>query len=234
VTATAPSTRDAALRRLPADGWWAAMAVAVLGLAAWAAWDQQVPGWERDVFAAVNTRSVLPYAVVWPVMQLGNLLVVPASALAATLTHRPRLGLALLVGGVGAYVLAKVIKATAERPRPAQLLEEVTVRGPHTTDYGFVSGHAAVVMVVVCLLLPQVGPHLRGALLSLAVLVAGIRVYIGAHLPLDVVGGAALGVAVAALVRLAVEGPTTRGGQRGRRHASGRPRAATAASAPPR
>ena len=34
------------------------------------------------------------------------------------------------------------------------------------------------------------------------------RIYVGAHLPLDMVGGAALGVAVGALVRLALGVPT--------------------------
>jgi undecaprenyl-diphosphatase len=37
---------------------------------------------------------------------------------------------------------------------------------------------------------------------SAAVLVALARVYVGAHLPLDVLGGAALGLAVAGAVRL--------------------------------
>jgi membrane-associated phospholipid phosphatase len=41
------------------------------------------------------------------------------------------------------------------------------------------------------------------------------RVYVGAHLPLDIVGGAALGLAVEALVSLATSG---------NHHASGTPR----------
>ena len=87
--------------------------------------------------------------------------------------------------------------------------------GPHVTEHGFVSGHAAVVTVLVCVLLPHVRPRLRGALVSLALLVALIRVYVGAHLPLDVVGGAALAVAVAAVVHLCLGRPEP--GQRSRR-----------------
>jgi len=43
---------------------------------------------------------------------------------------------------------------------------------------------------------------------SLAVTVVVARVYVGAHLPLDVIGGAALGYAAAALVHLALGVPT--------------------------
>jgi undecaprenyl-diphosphatase len=35
------------------------------------------------------------------------------------------------------------------------------------------------------------------------------RVYVGAHLPLDIVGGVALGIAVAGAVRLAFGHPST-------------------------
>jgi undecaprenyl-diphosphatase len=44
-----------------------------------------------------------------------------------------------------------------------------------------------------------------GCVLVVAVCLA--RVHVGAHLPLDVVGGAALGVAVAGVVRLVVGRP---------------------------
>ena len=40
---------------------------------------------------------------------------------------------------------------------PLELLDEVTVRGPHVTDYGFVSGHATVATVVAAVLLLSLG-----------------------------------------------------------------------------
>jgi membrane-associated phospholipid phosphatase len=44
------------------------------------------------------------------------------------------------------------------------------------------------------------GPRLRWTFIGAAVVVCFARVYVGAHLPLDVIGGAALGIASAALV----------------------------------
>ena len=185
-------------------------ALVVLLLAAWAASGQRVPGWERSVFSAVNDPSVLPFVAVWPVMQLGNVAVVWLTALAAAITRRVRLAAGLLVGGMLAYLLAKVVKTVVERPRPFGLLDEVTVRGPHVSDYGFVSGHATVAAVVAAVLLPHVGRRSARALIGLAVLVSLSRVHVGAHLPLDVVGGMALGVAVAAGVHVALGRPPGR------------------------
>lgn len=186
---------------------WAVGALVVLLLVTWTASGQRVPRWERTVFAAVNDPSVLPFVAVWPVMQLGNVLVVVVTALAAAVARRFRLAAGLLSGGLLAYLLAKLVKAAVERPRPFELLDEVTVRGPQVSDYGFVSGHATVAAVVAAVLLPHVGRRSARALVGLAVLVALSRVYVGAHLPLDVLGGAALGVAVAAGVHLALGRP---------------------------
>lgn len=192
------------------DAAWGVGALLVLLATAALALDRQVPGWEESVFAAVNERSVLPFAVVWPVMQLGNVAVVLLCAVVAAVTRRFRLAGALVLGGLLAYVLAKVVKAAVERPRPGPLLDEVVVRGPQVSDFGFVSGHATVATVVAAILLPYVSRRVRWALVGVALLVGLIRVYVGAHLPLDVVGGAALAVLVAAAVHLALGRPPGR------------------------
>jgi undecaprenyl-diphosphatase len=207
MTASTAARTDAV--RVVSDGVWLAGALAVLLVTAVLASDRSVPGWEDDAFMAVNSRSVLPFAAVWPVMQLGNVAFAVVAAIVAALTRRVRLAVGLLAGGFAAYFLAKVVKAVVERPRPAALLEDVVVRGPEVSGEGFVSGHATVVTVVVALLLPYLGSRARAVAVVLALLVWTARVYVGAHLPLDVVGGAAVAVAVAAAVHLVLGRPTS-------------------------
>jgi undecaprenyl-diphosphatase len=134
-------------------------------------------------------------------MQLGNFLVVPAAVLAALLARRWRLAAALATAGAGVYVLAKVVKHFVLRGRPDTLLDDVTVRGAAAHGLGFVSGHIAVVTALALVAwpwLPRWGRWVAGAAVVAVFLT---RMYVGAHLPLDMVGGAALGLCVAGAVR---------------------------------
>ncbi len=72
-----------AVVRVPTDLLLVAGGVLVLVLAAQPVDPDRVAGWEAALFGAVNHRTVLPFLVVWPVMQLGNLGVVPVSAAVA-------------------------------------------------------------------------------------------------------------------------------------------------------
>ena len=157
---------------------------------------------EAAVFGVLNGYDVLPFALIWPVMQLGNVLVVPASALLAAALRRWWLAVELLVAGLGTYVLAKVVKGIVPRGRPDDLLSEVVIRGAEAHGRGFVSGHAAVVAALLAVAWPALGRRGRIVAVALVVAVCLTRVHVGAHLPLDVVAGAALGLAVAVAVRL--------------------------------
>ena len=178
------------------------IAVAVLGTTALVALGGAVPPWEEALFRWGNASGP-PEPVVWTVMQLGNLLAVPAVVLLAVAVRRVRLAVELLVAGVTAYLLARVLKELVDRDRPAELLADVELRGAGDAGRGFPSGHAAVVAALAYLVLTRVPPRWRWAVAVVALLVCLARVHVGAHLPLDVAGGAALGVACASAVLLA-------------------------------
>jgi membrane-associated phospholipid phosphatase len=168
---------------------------------------REVSGAEAAVFRVLNGTTVLPFVVVWPVMQLGNVLVVPASALLAAAFRRWRLALELLVAGTATYVLAKVVKGIWPRGRPDDLLPEVVIRGAAALGRGFVSGHAATLTALAVVAWPWLDRRGRIVVAVLVAVVCLTRVHVGAHLPLDVVAGAALGFAVAGAVRLVLGRP---------------------------
>jgi undecaprenyl-diphosphatase len=89
-----------------------------------------------------------------------------------------------------------VIKPIVARARPfeASVATRVIDRRPLT--YSFPSGHAAS-SVAAAITLSQLWPAGRVVLWSLATLVAMSRIYVGVHYPLDVLGGALLGLACA-------------------------------------
>ena len=81
--------------------------------------------------------------------------------------------------------------------RTLQEGEEVTLRiGAADSGLGFPSGHAAVSAAIAATAAPPDKAGAPYALAALAVTVGWTRIYAGAHYPLDVVGGWALGCLV--------------------------------------
>lgn len=116
-----------------------------------------------------------------------------------------RFTLALVTGFTGpvSWMLAQVGKSWQIRGRPVDLVE-VFVPGGEATGAGFPSGHTAVAVGLAVALWPFAPRWLRAVLVLLAVAVAFARMHVGVHLPLDLVGGAAVGLVVAGCVRLLI------------------------------
>ena len=193
--------------RTPLDVGLVVVGVGLLVLSALPVHEHSVSGTEGAFFHAINRYTLLPFGVVWAIMQLGNIVTVPIAAAVAAATRRWRLALGILIGGIATYVLAKVVKGIVVRGRPDALLDDVKVRGSAALGRGYVSGHAAVVTLLVVLAWPYLGRRGRLIAVALAAFVCLARVHVAAHLPLDIVGGAALGLAVAGLVRLILGHP---------------------------
>jgi undecaprenyl-diphosphatase len=136
-------------------------------------------------------------------MQLGALGAVPAAATAALLAHDRELAGRLLAGGTASWALAKLVKRVVRRPRPAALISGTRTRGPEASGLGYLSGHAGVAVAMGAAALPRLSPSGRAAVAAVVPVVGLSRIYVGAHLPLDVAGGAGLGLAVEAAVALA-------------------------------
>jgi undecaprenyl-diphosphatase len=193
--------------------------VAVLVVLAVAVSGQTFLTGETAVIQAVND---LPTALGWPlrvVMELGTLrMAVAVTAVVAGCTwrsHGPGPTVATLAAAVAAYRLDNVMKGIIERPRPPGLVDDLHVR-EHIGGFGFPSGHTTMAFALAAALHPILPNRWRGVAWALAACVGLARMHVGVHWPADVVGGAALGIAVASaawlVVVLILPGPASRTG----------------------
>ncbi|MDI6912240.1 phosphatase PAP2 family protein [Nocardioides sp.] len=109
----------------------------------------------------------------------------------------PRVAIALWapLAALLAVGLNQLVSGDVAEPRPYAVLPHVLLLVPRSQDYSFPSDHAVLAgAVAVGVLLA----HRRLGLLAvaLAALMAFSRVYVGAHFPLDVLAGLALGALV--------------------------------------
>lgn len=189
-----------------------AIAVGVLA-ATWlfAAIPDRVSGSERRLFETINGLPDWLRPTLFVVMQLGASWAIPCIGAIALLARRPVAALRIVAAGYAAWAGANVVKAIVERGRPAALFDEVTIRESGIDGFGFVSGHTAVACALATVAASVLGGRWRAVLFALAAIVGVARIYVGAHLPLDVIGGAALGLACGTLATLAPSAGRRRG-----------------------
>ncbi len=162
-----------------------------------------VPDWDAALFRRINALPHSLERVVWAPMQAGALAapLVVASGLLAR--RQPATAFRIAVTGLTAWVCAKALKKRVTRGRPGDHLENAQKRlGSADEGLGYPSGHAAVVTTIASGLTrgAEPGSRVAGALL---VSVVGLgRIYVGAHYPLDVIGGVALGVTISEMYGL--------------------------------
>jgi membrane-associated phospholipid phosphatase len=103
-------------------------------------------------------------------------------------------------------VLVTSIKAICDRDRPVRLFRDAVARGAvelhvmfaEKSHHGFPSGHTATAFLIATLLMLVVGRRAIGWTgHALAVIVGISTMYVGAHLPLDVLAGALVGTIAA-------------------------------------
>jgi undecaprenyl-diphosphatase len=160
---------------------------------------------EERLFRAVNSAPEVFWPLLWPPMQFGTIaapVVIAAAAAAALRRWRPPA--AALLAGYLAWAAAQAVKTLVARDRPDVLLSGVVLR-EGAQGLGFVSGHAAIATALATALWPYLSARGRIASLVLIATVGVGRIYAGAHLPLDVVGGVAIG-ALAGIVANTIVG----------------------------
>ena len=201
--------------------------LAVFAICAVIVADGRVGPIERAVFHAVNGLPDWLYRPMLLFQYLGVLAMPLVVALGALAFRRWRLAAALVLVVPLKLALERVAKLLVERERPGTTVPDAILHGVPSAGLSFTSGHAIITFAIaglLALVLPR-----RWAIVAfvLASLNAVARVYLGAHNPLDVVGGAAIGLAIAATLDLVLDVARDRGGsRRGRTAPTGEDQAA--------
>lgn len=175
----------------------------VVGASMAVAWDGSVPGWEAEPLLWVNDWPDWLEPVMWVLQQVGVFMApVVAGSIVVFFTRRwIHIVPFVLVLPLKLGIEKAVVKQLVERERPfVSLGPEVDVRGPAFAGPSFPSGHCTTAFALAVLLTAFVPPKWRVVPISWAVIVAIARMYYGEHNLLDVVTGAALGVAFASVL----------------------------------
>jgi membrane-associated phospholipid phosphatase len=99
--------------------------------------------------------------------------------------------------GPAAIGINFAVKLAVRRPRPR--LRRLPPLGRAPSDLSFPSAHATSSLAAATAF-GRVEPRSRGPLYALALAICATRPYLGMHYPTDVIAGAAVGIAVGALV----------------------------------
>jgi membrane-associated phospholipid phosphatase len=190
------------------------VSLAVFAGCAVVAADGRVGSAERAVFHAINGLPEWLYRPMLVFQYLGVLAVPLVVAAGALALRRWRLAVALVLVVPLKLAAEKVPKQLVQRERPGATVPDAILRGVPHNGLSFVSGHAIITFAVAGLLALVLPRRWAVVAFVLATLNAVARVYLGAHNPLDVVGGAAVGLGIAAVLDMVLNVAADRRGAR--------------------
>jgi membrane-associated phospholipid phosphatase len=168
------------------------------------------PG-EVGIVEAVNRLPRVIGAPLEVVMQLGTLgaaLLVVGGVVGLT---APRVGpgITVLVAALLGHQIDDVLKEIVERPRPGAVLPDLVPREV-AEGFAFPSGHTTIAFALATAVAALLPARWRAVPFGLATGVAVARMYVGVHWPTDLVGGAALGIALGTAAWMATDEVTRR------------------------
>jgi len=109
-----------------------------------------------------------------------------------------RLAMILTAGIIAGAVVTYPIKFLIDRQRPYEQLDSARLLTPFENDPSFPSGHTEMSFLAATIV-SQFHPGYSKYLYAFSLIVALSRIYVGVHFPIDVIGGAIVGIVIGKL-----------------------------------
>jgi membrane-associated phospholipid phosphatase len=156
---------------------------------------QRLDAW---VFLFFNLRGYHPQwldRAMWLATQLGNVWTALISATLFFGFNDHGMAVEIILGTLTLWLLVETLKLLTDRTRPFRALGGARVIGWRARGRSFPSGHTAQIFFLTTVLSHRFQLGIEGtiALYAVAMSVGFTRIYVGAHYPRDVIGGAVLG-----------------------------------------
>jgi membrane-associated phospholipid phosphatase len=157
--------------------------------------------WEENLFLSVNGWPEALYKPMMILAFMGGGWFAATAVATAFATQFYRLAARLAISILAGYGLTAICKHLIDRARPDAIVGDAISRATEA-GMGYPSTHAAIITIILLTLLPYLKWRWRWIVPVGIAAVCLSRLYLGPHLPLDVVGGVALGTAIVAFVRV--------------------------------
>lgn len=152
------------------------------------------PGYHGG-FGTINSLATWLPPQAWSLMTFSGDALFAASLSLLFARRYPDLVWQLVLATLLATLLVRLGKSTLDLPRPPGVLDAARFHliGPAWSYHSFPSGHSATLLSFACVWSAYLARPWRLLLLALATALAGTRVIVGVHWPVDVLAGAAAG-----------------------------------------